>query len=262
MIALLLLVILAFPITAHATTFWDDDFENHLYPNWIQTCVTVGDPDGVSCPWPSIATGAAHSGTHSYWSFFEDMTIQTGTFIDRYFTQSQHMYTRFWYRTHNFQYYDVGVTKHFFHTSDAGSMNTIWENDYGSRVMTAAINHPSNVTCPPDDRGGTVDITCVYSANLVEIPLNDDQWYCIETHVYTGSPSTANGVLEQWIDGVKTMNYTGLLMRSGSAGYNFIRHYAQNGQGDRYIDDLAVGDARIGCGGGGGGSTAGGGLDF
>jgi hypothetical protein len=54
--------------------------------------------------------------------------------------------------------------------------------------------------------------------------------------------------VELWIDGVQTVKYTGRPIAFGSAGaYDIVRMYAQYGQGDRYIDDFAVGDTRIGC---------------
>ena len=42
--------------SANATVFWEDDFENHLYPNWVGGggCLTAGSPDGADCTYRAI----------------------------------------------------------------------------------------------------------------------------------------------------------------------------------------------------------------
>jgi len=57
-------------------------------------------------------------------------------------------------------------------------------------------------------------------------------------------------VLEVFIDGVQTIRYTNAFLQSDTTQWDLIRHYTQYGQGERYIDDLAVGNTRIGCTGG------------
>ena len=65
----------------------------------------------------------------------------------------------------------------------------------------------------------------------------------------TGDGAT-NGVLEMFIDGVQTMGYNNLpFFTRAVVDYTRVREYAQFGFGDRYVDDVAVGDTRIGCGG-------------
>jgi hypothetical protein len=71
------------------------------------------------------------------------------------------------------------------------------------------------------------------------------------------APGVANGVIEAWLDGVRGIARYDLPMRDASfsgrnsptAKFTFNRLYVQYGEGDLYLDNLAVGDQRIGCSG-------------
>lgn len=257
MIALLLFLFLFIPHYALATVYWEEDFENHLYPNWDQpSCLTAGSPDGVACPYPQITTALAHGGTHSMWSHYVPDN-QAGTFFDRSIPETTDLWTRQYARWDNFTF-GAHNFKLFITGGPEGPVGVYWLHDRAGAELYPLVNHPSTVTCP----SGFPDVTCNYEPNIASVPLNDNQWHCIETHQNNGTANTANGLVELYVDGTLTTRYTGLLMKTTSSGYNLIRPYAQFGDGDRYQDDWAVGNARIGCLGGGGGSTAGGGLDF
>jgi hypothetical protein len=69
------------------------------------------------------------------------------------------------------------------------------------------------------------------------------------------TPGLADGVIQQWINGVQTMDVTNQRMRgvtltrqnSPTAQFHFVRLYTQHGVGTIYYDDYAVSrDARIG----------------
>jgi hypothetical protein len=166
-----------------------------------------------------------------------------GTYIDRPIPDSSDVWTRFYYYTVNFQY-SSSDTKHFYNMNNAsGGLTTIWANSLGSREMSAMIFHPRSTTCP----NGTSDMICTYEPNVVHVSLSDSRWYCIETHSNAGTAGVSNGSIELFVDGVRTLSYSNLLMQTSGTNYNVVRHTAQYGLGDRYIDDLVVGTERVGC---------------
>lgn len=261
MIVSLLLVILIFPITGHATVFWDDGMEYADQPAMAAAW------DGASCIGDTQVlvptTAKAHTGSKSLQEYF------TGTppnyedggscfFGGRRFTSTDTLYTRFYMYltdhagTGNFL---VGspTTKITLQFPDSCSVcYSVWWVMYeGTRNLAAVWQHS-------DGNGAN------YVADGTLIP--QQQWVCVELRMSHESPAGAsNGVLQAWINGTQVMNYTNLvLLKSGGSGpFTTTRVYTQNGLGTIYYDDFAVGDTRIGClAGGGGGSTAGGGLDF
>jgi len=260
---LALVLMAALVNSAHAATFWEEDFENHLYPNWENPCITSGDPDGIGCPYPTISTAQAYAGTHSGYQHYSDINVQSGTFHDRFHTTANEYWIRWYQKTVGFDYGDGSrVVKHLI--SSGGNWGVYWENQ-GSSEMYANLTTSANTPCPT--RGGVLDQSCNLDPNMASVPLNNGQWYCIEGHISGGTSGSSNGSVEMFVDGVQTVGYYNLGIRfpsDSTAGINMVRYYAQNGFGDRYTDNLAVGNTRIGCagGGGGGGSTVGGGLDF
>lgn len=243
---LLIFFSLILPITSDAGIFWSDDFENHLVPNWDTSACgsTPGPLDGCN---PSISTDVAHSGTHSLKSHFIGDHTQVGTYLDRRVPQAgREIYLRFYYYTRNFIYDSVSATKQFYNISTAKGIDgieMIWVNMWGSREMAAGPNTTQNVLCP----NGTMDLACNLYPNLATIPLSDNRWYCIEYHLNAGTANTPDGLVELWVDGTKTLQYKIQLSFSNVGVWDIVRHYAQYGAGDRYIDDLAVSNTRIGC---------------
>lgn len=238
--AILIVFSLGLPTPSEAVVFWEEDFENHLTPNWnTAACGTPAPQDGCNA---QISTTLPHSGAHSLKSYYSTLGHPAGTYYDRSVTATGDLWMRFYYRTVNFTYDPQGNIKLFFNF--AQGINVIWINVYGNRSMQALINHPQPVTCP----NGYTDETCTYYANVKPIPLNDNQWYCLETHANAGTPGVANGMIELYVDGVKSLSHSNLLITTTSSSFNTVRHYTQYGFGYRYVDDLAVGNTRIGCG--------------
>lgn len=236
----LIVLSLGLPLPSEAGVFWEDNFENHLTPNW-DTGACGGSPqDGCNA---SISTDIAHGGTHSLKSDYpssNNLFLQgAGTSIKRNTTASREVWMRFYYRTVNFQY-GRDVTKHFI------LRGVYWMNIFGSREMGANVITPVSVTCP----NNSVDQSCNYFPNIASIPLNDNQWYCIETHLRSSTPQSAlNGQIQIFVDGTRTLDYNNIATYDTSTQNNLLDHYTQYGWGKKYIDDLAVGDARIGCSG-------------
>lgn len=85
-------------------------------------------------------------------------------------------------------------------------------------------------------------------------PASLGRWYCIEAHARLNDPGTANGVFELWVDGQldarrDALNWVG---RYEEYGINavLVENYWNAGspvEQDRYIDNLVVSTARIGC---------------
>lgn len=235
--------------TSYGIMFWNEDFENHLYPNWLggNDCITATSPDGQNCGYPRITTAQAHSGTHSIWSHYTDPGVQIGTYINRAHADVDSIYMRWW------QKYSAGSTllekEHKTMINQSSAAWFYWRHNNGdTRLGGGGWTLKQSYTCP---NGQTVPVgdTCNMTPNIASIPIVDGKWHCIEIHAGLGTVGGANGVLETWIDGTLTTRYTNLPIRGDSGKFNVVSHYAQYGAvGDRYVDDLAVGDTRIGCG--------------
>lgn len=251
---------------AHAVVYWTEDFENHLWTGsngnpWDTSACTGSPQDGCN---GSISTDVAHSGTHSFKGDYtcpgsEDGLTQCGTFYDRGHTPTTEVYTRVYYYTIGFTYSPV-ETKHWFHKANNTTSDVIadnWNSERNIGLSTEQQIADTGAPCKPGDTA------CIYAENVGSVPLNDGQWYCIETHFKSNTAGNSDGVVEVWVDGVRTVNYTGRSIFATPPNFEIFRIYVQHGHGLMYYDDLAVGNTRIGClDGGGGGSTAGGGLDF
>ena len=237
-------------------TFWEDNFESHLVPNW-DVGIDCGDPapeDGCN---PAISTEQAHSGARSLRAdYTANCTVDgCGTFYDRLHTSTDEIWTRFYYRTANFTY--DSVTTKWFYNADfhlPGYPNGVWGTKWGGRQVHFEGQNVAEV-CP--DGSGDGFNPCEYPANMASIQLNDDTWYCIETHWKLNTPSIADGSLEAFVDGTQVIGYYGRLFRgsapdgpngnSSLTTFRFVRIYAQFGRGIIYYDDFAAGNTRIGC---------------
>jgi len=88
------------------------------------------------------------------------------------------------------------------------------------------------------------------------VVLPQNQWVCVETRTTMSSPGVNNGIIQQWVNGVLSMNFSNVRMRaatlnqqnSPTAKNSINRLYTQHGRGTIYFDNYAVSrDARIGC---------------
>lgn len=257
---------------AKATVFFDEGFENGLVASgwttgscgWISGTGSFNSadyPDGCN---PTRSTDVVHSGTHSLKGTYltspcpgGDQTGSCGAWIDRQHPSTTDIYTRFWYYTVGFAYNSAGGgTKHFYHRSNAAAgPENFWVHPWGSREWQA------NVTSVAGGGANGIQNNPVYYApNLATVPLNDRQWYCIETRYKLNTPGVANGEIDVWVNGTQTMSITGAYTNFRSTDPNntnssplftndYVRLYTQLGYGTMYYDDFAVGDTRIGCSG-------------
>jgi len=188
--------------------------------------------------------------------------IQGGTYIDRSFPESQDVWARV-----NLRLEGPGGSGSFVPSSIQTKQFIIYGGGPGLGVWAVfqwgtkqlqmyIVNFPA------------LDQSVVEPTSAT---LNDYQWYCVEYHFNRGHRGQTDGQLELFVDGTRVYNKQGVVFDnlpdvcppgSTCAGqsivraFRMVRVYVQYGLGDRYYDDLAVGNTRIGCapGQGGGGS--------
>lgn len=249
MMAIVLMAILAFPITANATIFWDDEMESG------NTGYTLPGNGGMSYD-TSVKFSGNGSTRYNYPTgvCYPDANAQVncGGFMDRTFTSTATFYRRVYFMMSvGFTVSDI-FTKMF--RSDTENLSTGYTGWWTMGCCGDKLWNVGLQNVPSFGAATTVDSTFTFS---------DGQWYCLETREVLNTPGVSNGILQAWVDGVLVMDRSDILYRqSGDTSlFNNNRMYRQTGQGSLWFDRLAVGDTRIGCLGGGG-STAGGGLDF
>lgn len=243
---------------ASAATYFDEGFEGSLQPNWsTNSCDFMGvSPPANGCN-PFISIEQAHSGTHSLKGDYtgnppsragcpNSPTIECGVFAYRTFPSTVDHWKRFWYRTENFTYGSISTKNVYDYTTD-NSPSFVWGHHFGDRALQLDAQGIPSQTCP----SGNVGSTCSFWPNLASMPLADNRWYCIETHLNLGTAGASNGSAEIFIDGVQTMGiYNRQFLAPGQQdGINQVKIYIQSGTGLMYYDDFAIGNSRIGCGG-------------
>lgn len=235
---------------AQATVFFDDDFEANTlvgegFTTGSCTYLQPSNPNPADGCNPLRSTDIAHSGTHSLKGIYRG--VDSGEWIDRGYPWTDNVYTRFWYRTTAFTYDPTGGTKNL-NLGDQTHYPNFWVMHlFGSREFGVASQLEAS--------GSNVN----YTANTASVSINDNQWYCVETHIKMNTPGVADGVLEIWVDGTQTLNYPGRTFRSttpdcsscssSNAAFNNVRIFVQHGVGSMYYDNFALGNTRIGCSG-------------
>ncbi len=254
---------------------WEENYENHLLnqpydqiADWdTMLCGPAQQLDGCN---PQITTEVpAVSGTHTL-KFHYDPALPCSAFdgcpgsayYDRYFAiyngqpAIQDVWTRFYYRTHNWEDHGIESKMIQIYETDQNGVTIYIQSGWGAHYP---VNNASNVhrRLNASLRGinrfcgngtGITDGDCNYPMNVQEILIQDDQWYCVEFHLRPSTANQSDGLLEQWINGTLVASYPNILTRTSNAGYFFYRTYAQTGRGDKYLDDVAIGASRIGCG--------------
>lgn len=238
---------------AEALTYWDDDFENHLWTGsdgnpWVTGCVQ----DGCN---PSISTDVAFSGTRSLRGRYTG--FDSGNYVDRKYPATDEVWTRFYYRTATGFAYDspdhAGGTKHF-NLGDGVHYPNIWVMHDTSK---AGRQFFLEVQVPQQNCGAGPYDSCDVVPNVANIQIADNQWYCVESRFVMNTPGVANGLLQMWVDGTQIMNRTSVALRgpnvnnpnqnSSLATWSMVRIYVQHGTGLMYYDRFAIGNTRIGC---------------
>ena len=242
---------------SHADMFWQEDFEAPTnLGNWTRSSPSM----------PYVSSSLPYQGLQSLRLDYNGPI--GGGYMDRSHPRTPEIWTRFYYRTNAFTYEPTTGTKHFYHLDLQTSYPTfVWENRQGSREISLYVQVPAEACAAT---GHPAYDACFYVPNMASIPLNDDQWYCIETRVKMNTPDVSNGVAEEFVTpvgsatsqvmGYYTLKFRGPNVRnpsgcvsqcnSSNAELNFLRIYRQAGIGTMWYDNFAVGSTRIGCSGG------------
>ncbi len=235
--ALTLLLLTTLP--AHATTFWNEGFEFSdntawLAPGtgWVDSACTPAKHAGIM----EISSDRAFRGKKSlkftYIGFLSATVPNVTCYLDRYHTRTPELYTR------RYVYLD-----NFHGTSPPSKMMFTGENAYTNfwSVLEGTNNlHRYNL------QGSALPIA-QQNPSFGNVLIG--RWVCIETHTKMNTPGVANGILEEWMDGVLRYSNTALIINSANQNtqHKFVRLYRQHGNGVIYLDELALGDTRIGC---------------
>lgn len=263
---LLLVVLMLCPSLSHAA-YWDETFENHLYPNWISdstACISSINVDSLC--YPKISNTKAHAGTYSLYTNFGSTWsapgVQAGTYNDRYHTLTNDVWERMWFYQTGFAVTGGRYSKIWYQKATdmpaGGPPSTqilfgFYDSDTLNLVAVQQLGS-SLIQCSNYGATGGFDADCAYHYNVGSKAVTNDAWHCIETHTRMNSvPGTGDGVLEVWVDNVKVMEYFQVMYKPApTANVQWERDtvFAQYGQGQRWIDDWAVSATRIGCPGG------------
>ena len=247
---------------SHAAVFWDDEMESTSSPFFYEPHFT----NGVY----AFDTAVKFSGTASIRVNFpstcditnSNLVGQCGGSVTRTFPPSTSVYKRVYFRMSGSG--PDPTTSGFFHTAQLSSTKMLKGetniDDAGATETAGSSRHwwqmgkVRNPATPTGSRGFLVSMENVpvrFSTTDVfsSISLQDNRWYCIETHEQMNTPGVANGIAEAWVDGVQVLNRTNVIwQRAGSnRAWKEFSLMRQNGAGNFWWDRFAAGDTRIGC---------------
>jgi len=259
--AFLIVFFLGVPIPSQATVFFADGFEyasqEAFEAVWASSC-----PGSSLLMGPSTAYAA--NGIRSLRS------VQNGgansCFVDRSYTQTQTVFYRWNLRLA--PEYDLETvcvptgscaggngSKQMYAKALGAGYGVFWHLEPNTHLIRLNVTHGGySVICssgPGMPVGPQPNEECLYRPNMASVPIVPGNTYCVEAELVRGTPGVADGVARIWINGTLTMEYTNVAFArstEGSSGFNTVTHYSQAGYGTRYIDDLVIGNTRIGCG--------------
>ena len=246
------------PMLSHGAVFWDDEMEStiagqfYYAPHFasgiyaFDTNVKMSGVGSIRIDFPLACDIPYGQGTSG----------QCGGSISRSFPDSPSVYKRVYFRMSGStaQGATIQTPSGLFQSSAAshtkmlkGQTNTItgtpestarhwWEiGCCGSKALNISAEYTPTAS-------GTQN-------HFSSITLQDNRWYCIETHEAMNTPGLPDGIIEAWVDGVKVLTRTNIIWQR--AGSNFLwREFSlmrQNGAGNFWWDRFAAGNTRIGC---------------
>lgn len=229
-------MLLAVVQPVHAAPFWDDSFEHADTAAWLSagtwigsSCVNAAGHAGIM----EISSTRAYSGTKSLKFTYIGINPPKTCYLDRHHTRVPELYTRRYVFLDGFTATSAAPSKQMF-TGEAAYVN-FWSVFEGSSNL-----HRYNL------QGSTLPAQ-QQNPILGNIPVG--KWVCIETRTKMNTPGVANGILEEWVDGLLRYSNTALLINAASQNsqHSFVRLYRQHGNGVIYLDNIAVGNTKIGC---------------
>lgn len=253
--AFLIVLFLGIPTPSQAAVFFTDGFEyasqGAFEAVWATSC-----PGSATLMGPS--TEAPLSGTRSLRTFHNGGL--NSCYVDRSFPQTTQVFYRMNLRMaagfdlespcHPSGSCAGGNGSKLIYAKAVGANYNIFAHLLpGSHEIRLNAPHGGfSVLCPVS---GVYDEECIFPPNRASIPIQPGNTYCVEMELVRNTPGASNGVGRIWVNGTLTLEYTDIAMANsneGSTGFNNLTYYAQAGYGTRYLDDITVGNTRIGCG--------------
>lgn len=260
-VVLFVLAVTLFPRIASAQLLIEDDFESV-----DGACWSAG-PDTVCGAWTvygtvgTLATGeVSHSGGNALRLVFEHDEDSGGVVFA--FPEEDRLFTRYYeYYAADFDW-PCGMKVHRLSSFNSGTDI----NNFDIIDAATGVNVDRDF-CGVNDfdysatgaNGGPTDWGPFSHGEAIE----RERWYCVEHEIRLNDPGAANGEVRVWIDDLMVAEGTGVDIRGGlTAGLNRVLFggWYSNGCGGanpcpdaalpaiRYVDDVAVGRSRIGCG--------------
>ena len=260
--SVIIVVLSLLPMLSHAAVFWDDEMESTSSPFYYAPNFT----NGVY----AFDTAMKMSGTASIRVNFPlacdipaSSTVgQCGGALGRTFPDSASVYKRVYFRMSGSKADGATIqTPSGLFQASAGSHTKMLK---GQSIQNLALPTESTIRhwweigcCGSKKLNISAEHTPTWGStqnHYTNITLQDNRWYCIETHEVVNTNGLPNGIAEAWVDGVKVLTKTDIIWQR--AGSNFLwREFGlmrQNGAGNFWWDRFAAGNTRIGCIGSGG----------
>lgn len=219
--------------------YWSDSFEDPTFANWTQS------PPGLNGTL-IISNLQFVTGTRSLRANYTDTTRVSGPTVQRATPTTTELYARWWMQaspgiTWGSPYTTLGV----FGGGTTAPIISLVTNDSVSGapyfvVQTAKEASYGNESLP-QNQGTPATI--------------GNSWVCYETRYKLNTPGVANGILQFWAGGVLKADYQNREFIGTStsdpapsnAAFTFVRLYNDRGNGNLYLDDLQISNARLGC---------------
>lgn len=228
-------------ITLLLNPFWQDSFENVALPNWMQN------PIGLNGA-VTVSSVDKTDGLRSLRFIYADPTRLSGPTLERTTPTTTELFARFWIRA---------VTGFIW----GSPTTTIGAFGGGSTTPLVTLSTSTAANGAPYMLVQTAKESGYGSESLLQNQGTPqalgNTWTCMETRVKYNTPSTANGILQWWMDGVikgdyQNREFLGNLPSDpapSNALMSYVRLSNDRGNGTIFIDDLQISNARLGCAG-------------
>lgn len=264
---LLILFVMLSPSNAQAAVIFSENFE--VTPGFIvsgqQTATDLAAKGwGFSGGTSDIVTAArpGSSGTRALRQDYIGVHVNdnNNSKLFRSFSSQSEIWEKYWLRfvpidlTQPFGFTQITSKQHYLKVDNgpnvSGLPNFVTDFFFNNPRLGTASQKPTTQTCP----NGSVGTTCNINANLANVPMNDQQWHCVETHHKFNTAGVADGVVEIWIDGTKTLNITNGRWRetgtTATTSFTNMEIYRQGGDNMyRFEDDYVLATTRTEAGG-------------
>jgi hypothetical protein len=248
---LLILIILLLAGTAEAGTFWTETWDEPApFSNWIPNCPECVDPNTGEAGAIDLGSGQGLNGTNAVRWTYNDLNTGGGPFMDRY---GINLTSRVFWLT----WWDRFSTGFQCSTSDTKLFQLFAYADYPA--FTPGCVGGSLAIFVNGSKSLNGDTEVVYTSVS---PNSDSQFHCYELNVIYNTPGNSDGSVFVYRDGTQVGSMTGkqftwnggepFCVANGvpcdpNSRIQLVRLYRERGMGQRYTDNLSIGDTRVGC---------------